>query len=301
MKKQFSGTEISRRNVLRMIGSGGAASIVGSSTAYAATAKEDSIEPITGENLGEVVREVAAKDDIINVMGRAWSETVRSTHVSEVPHDEHPQHDDLFDGKGPEKMAPHAVDTADEITVYAVDKELDDGNKVTSVAFETEDRVISYHEYEKVHNAVQTIAQEFQIQETENKKWPTVSIEDRSVNGEEPVPVTEVTNEKSDDDLVANSDCEDPCGGCYGAPPGASNGQSLHVTCSGSFDIDCALNSLGCGWCKTSCTPATIGVCVTCIVIFCGIGVVRSCCDETVTDTCVECGCGSCGVCDEIT
>lgn len=297
---------VNRRRFVKALGTAGGGAIAGSmfasSTQAAARGQSPTVdeELVTGDELVQLARNSATQEDVDEVMNAAMQETVREGSAVEVTNAS--KDGIVFTQGSPRTAKENGVSdlSGDAVFVQAAEHTLANGEVKTRMAYLNSDgQALGYFKHERsAGNTNRAILWDI----IEDEDSPKLSMETWSVNGEEPVPVSEMDGSlgsKLDGDQVSShvtSDpCEgDPCGGCHGAPPGGDHGESLQATCNGHIDLNCVRSVYKCYKCTQSCPAGGPLVCAACILIFCGANVAYSCCvDGGFSHHCAACGCGA--------
>jgi len=287
---------VNRRRFVKAMGTAGGVALTGGAFTSSVGATPSSAaepEPVTGDDIGQLVSTVARKDDVVNLMGREWAEQVQNANVTEAPPDSHPVHDDHPRGDDhPARDGPprHEVRTRDgALSVSAARHDLQgpgsqarDANEMTAVAFEvSDDQVLAFYEYDEVEDGVKSKAELWNIVD-EDETDADLLLEESSYNGALARPISEVDQ----DEVSIQSD--DPCGGCTGGPPGGDQGRELRSTCTSTSVIGCVVFGGGCAACAVACPFIGAAGCVTCVLANCPAAVVNCC--GGFEDACVTCG-----------
>lgn len=300
MPDDFSGDEaekaeryspVNRRRFVKSLGAASGAMFTSSSVVSASSSSlpirtTGDPQPVSGDNLGRLVRSVAGEDDIVNLMGKAWSAQARTADVAGMPQDDHPLGDDHpRNGEQPEQNVPpqHAlgVNNDSEVVIGATKHQLEDDNNMTIVAFVIDyEQILAFYEYDRAENGVKNKAELWNIIEGEGDGG--LSLEDASYNGELIRPVSEM----QDDDVSTQSD--DPCGGCECSGRGdLDGGYELDNVCATDPNVySCLMSSGSCA----VCVPCSIlWQCLSCAILSCPYAV-YACCGGT-EEACVRCNC----------
>lgn len=246
-------------------------------------------ETVTGDELRQVVQAVAADPNATNVMGSSWVADVRTAAVTGETRT-------ASTTGGNEELTLHTVDTGrDEMVVKAARHELENGNVLTSAAFAIGgDRLLVYRSFDRLQNGLESKVELFDVTDTDGRRYPTISPGERSVNGSEPRAVSAVDTS----DVSTSATCDDPCGGCHGAPPGdPDHGEFTDASCRESIDLVCVGDN--CKDCTGYCTGGPIA-CAACLVLLCTFWSLVECCPEDPETQCIDCLSGSDGPCNEI-
>lgn len=297
---------VNRRSFVKALGGAGGAAVASgmfASRAQAASSRQSPSmkqEMLTGDDLEELSRDVAGREDMKNVMNSSRREIVQTGSAVETSQKSQP---------GTQKSQPGIVFTqgarseakengignlqAGTIFVSAARHTLKNGDRKLAVAYLTEeDHVIGYIKIKKREGGFSEKVKKLAIINDGND--PKLSVEQESYNGAEPRPISEVEISEASPSYEDPCPPSDPCGGCHPGHPGGGMGEHSKATCNGNIDIDCVLSGYACYGCKYACLYGPQS-CAVCLVVSCGLTVLYSCCvTGGVTHSCVNCGCGSC-------
>lgn len=287
------GPGIQRRTILRSIGASGV-TLAGAGLLSSSAAAGSSSSPVTnteaigGDELVQVVQTAMSDQNVSNVMTAGWVADVQNAGIVE----KRAQGPEVESGRNP--VSVHTADTGErEIVVKAARHQLENGNELTVAGFAIRDeRLLVYRDFARRQNGRKTKAELFDIQETEAGTHPRITPVKRSINGERPKLVSEVDGSS----YTTSDECDDPCGGCYGAPPGSNDhGYFTDASCRESIDLGCVgQNCTACGFICLG-GPA---VCAACLVVMCGFWSFVNCCPEDPETQCLKCLSGSDGNCN---
>lgn len=285
---------ISRRRVLQSVGASGMAfagtSLFATSVAAGGSPSPSvaSTDAITGDELGRVVRAVASDENVSNVMGRAW---VAQVQRADVVAETRP----VSTAAGSRySVTVHRIDTSgQDVVVKAARHALENGNELTVAALAIgEDRLLVYRSFDRLQNGRKSGAELYDVQKDAESEYPMISAVERSINGSKPKQVSEV----DDSGVSTSAECDDPCGGCYGAPPGSNDhGYFTDASCRESIDLGCV--GQNCSTCGFICLGGP-AVCAACLVVMCTFWSLVNCCPEDPETQCLKCLSGSDGNCN---
>lgn len=290
---------VSRRRVMRALGATGGAAFFGSFSTSAVASeppkRSTSVTRIPRDDLPEVAHDTIQKKDIKNIIGQGMENAVEDGTAIQAEGDDLSNIIFTRESSRAEALADYSNLREDELLFSAVRHDLQNGNEMVVAAFASggKELLVSYS-YDRVQDGVQNRAVLYNIVTDTGGKFPKLTPVSRSVNGSEPVPVSEVDTGSVS---AQSSDCDDPCGGCYGAPPGdPDHGKFLDASCRESIDLGCVYNNCGTA---TSCCIGGPVPCAVCLVLFCG-GALYTCCPEDPEEQCIDCLSGSDGPCNSI-
>jgi hypothetical protein len=260
-KPKTRSDSFNRRSFVKALGGAGGAAITGgvfSSSAQAAAqppSSSKSRQPVTGDELDQLIREVTEQEDVTNVMDATMRKTVQSGTEVEVSHGGSTSAM-MITRNPPQAAKENGLDnlTKDDLIVSGMRHTLENGNEMTVVAFGNDDRILAYHGYDEITDGVKDVAKSWDIV-GENRDDMKLVLEKSSFNG---------TPTKSRFEFTNNA-CE-----CNPAP--APEQGNLRNVCQG-VNVNCAITR--CSACYFVCfTPVT---CLTCLVATCPY-LIATCC-----------------------
>lgn len=269
-KKSFR--SINRRKFVKAIGGTGSVAIAGgvfSSPAQAAPSLNSISSkkgtPITGDKLKRLMYKTIKQSDVKNVMNSQMAKAIKSGEITELPHSR--QTGQVLVSSTSRDVKEDDLNNLaeDDIVVSGVQHLLDDGNRLTAVAYATGGgRAVTYYDYDEAKNNIRNQAKLMKFDTDPHIDNPKLVLEKSSING---------TLSKSVSSL---SRCE----GCEPGP--RATGSAPHQDCVES-DIFCLGSCCAaCGITK-GCLPCMVG----CITLWC-MGCLHHCCERHKTG-CHEC------------
>lgn len=267
-------TSFNRRSFVKALGGVGGAAItssVFSSSAQAAAPQQlpsKSRKSIPIDELDQLARTVAEQEDVTNVMDATMRKTVQSGTAVEVSH------------SGPTDMViitrdPSHIDkenglddrTEDDIVVSAARHTLENGNKMTALAYVTDSEAIWSRRFKEIEGGVKRKATRWKI-DGETVEEARIELLQSSANGK-------LT--KSPSDFTTTSHCS----GCNGLGDGY-----FHTSNCTNYDLVCLSACAGCD--IVSGCPACL---IACVGTWCSWLLTRCC--NNWNDYCQACTAGS--------
>jgi hypothetical protein len=260
----MGGRSLSRAQFLKGIGGAAVAISVLSGTggpaAKAGASTSTSVRGITGDALVKVARRAASQRDVVNKMGEAWRDKVRSGSIIR-----NCQNGDCVEAINCGNCRVRTVDgrrtfSGDCVVIRAAEHRYPDGNTMIAVSYANtrNDTTVAYYEYDEAREGIKS----------EATVWRP--------EGENAVQIGAASHNGELDTLVPTPDngfavlASDPCGGC-GVAPGS---RYLSEGCKSVSVASCALAAGGCGVCVASCIAASgtivlTALCIGCLVTSC--------------------------------
>ena len=185
--------------------------------------------PITGDELEHRIDHALDQDDVTNVMDAPMRETVQNGTAVDPPHSDRGPTKGVVMTRGSPRRAKETESTdlaPGEVFVTAAQHTLETDAEVTAVAFATENRLLSYREYDTVTDGLRSVAHSWEIS-GETRDEMKLVLREASFNGHSP---------------LARS--MDACGPCQ-AGRRRLDGEPRYV-CTG-VSLGCV--ALQCNWC----------------------------------------------------
>jgi len=269
-------------------GLGPLASLAKAAPSGDAAIKSVGSEEITGEELKSIGKEVAARTDMVNIMGEGQSQNWSSSYVIRQC-----QNGECYTVVGNEgscsvrQVNGQISVEGDCAIVRASRHELEGGNRMLAVAYQRSDQIVVYYEYDSPVFSGESetdVISEAKIWEFDNKDKPeNLLLRKSSHNGGLDTPILE--SEGGFSTQATCSGCKDPVG-----PGDRDTGYQLGNVCKTKSVATCVRYSIGCGAGLVPCafpTVPNIAACVAALAVACP-GAVAKCCGSR-QKACVKC------------